>query len=68
MGHATNLVGLQAAPVAFRFHTLPIFAGVASVAAKTNFRLLEGYSAETSGTSGAGRPPAAVRRKGLTMV
>ena len=49
MGHASNLVGNQKADVSFHFHTLPLFAGVRAVAEKTTFRLLEGYSAETSG-------------------
>jgi len=49
MGHATNLVGNQKAAVKFVFHTLPIFGGLKAIAERTSFRLLEGYSAETSG-------------------
>jgi hypothetical protein len=55
MGHASNLVGNQKADVSFRFHTLPLFAGVRAIAARTTFKLLEGLSAETSGDPP--RPP-----------
>lgn len=51
LGHATNLVGSQEKEVDFVIHTLPIIANMAAVYRKcgVNFKLLEGYSAETSG-------------------
>jgi len=51
LGHATNLVENQKADVSFELHTLPILAHMKDVFLKCgiNFKLLEGYSAETSG-------------------
>jgi len=51
LGHATNLVESQEKEVDFVIHTLPIIANMAAVYKKCgiNFKLLEGYSAETSG-------------------
>lgn len=51
IGHASNLAENQKDSVDIRIHTLPILANMTAVA-KTcgiNFKLLEGYSAETSG-------------------
>jgi len=49
LGHANNLAGNQKAAVDFRLHTLPILRGMAAVNKVVNFRLMLGYSAETSG-------------------
>ncbi|KAK3698314.1 hypothetical protein QZH41_017682, partial [Actinostola sp. cb2023] len=51
LGHADNLVKVQNKEVSFVIHTLPIFANMAAVykACGINFKLLDGYSAETSG-------------------
>jgi selenide,water dikinase len=49
-GHSTNLVKAQKAEVDFHIHTLPIIDHMAHVNDNVfNFRLKEGYSAETSG-------------------
>eukprot|EP00117_Sycon_ciliatum_P007275 scpid68404/ scgid10452/ Selenide, water dikinase 2; Selenium donor protein 2; Selenophosphate synthase 2 len=53
-GHATNLAEFQKAPVSFRIHSLPIIAKMAECAKACaenglNFKLVEGFSAETSG-------------------
>lgn len=53
-GHAENLVKHQSAGVSFRIHTLPIFAHMAEIArtsakAGLDFKLFDGFSAETSG-------------------
>lgn len=51
LGHAQNLASNQKEEVSFVIHTLPIIKGMAEVDAKVNtmFKLMEGYSAETSG-------------------
>lgn len=49
LGHADNLASNQKAEVSFEIHTLPIIKGMAKVNTKFDFRLTEGYSAETSG-------------------
>jgi selenide,water dikinase len=50
MGHATNLATNQDNPVDIEIHTLPIIQKMAPVSNKMGFfKLLEGYSAETSG-------------------
>eukprot|EP01107_Rhizomastix_libera_P008290 TRINITY_DN2345_c0_g1_i1.p2 TRINITY_DN2345_c0_g1~~TRINITY_DN2345_c0_g1_i1.p2 ORF type:complete len:322 (-),score=89.60 TRINITY_DN2345_c0_g1_i1:1743-2708(-) len=53
LGHANNLSEEQHAPCTLRIHTLPVIKGMVAVAKKIkpiiNFKLLEGYSAETSG-------------------
>jgi selenide,water dikinase len=51
LGHADNLVKIQENEVSFVLHTLPIFANMVAVykACGINFKLLDGYSAETSG-------------------
>ena len=51
LGHATNLVENQKDNVDFEIHTLPIIANMTNVYRKCgiNFKLLEGYSSETSG-------------------
>lgn len=51
LGHAQNLMDNQAAAVGMEIHTLPCIAGTANVerSGAMDFRLLEGYSAETSG-------------------
>lgn len=50
LGHASNLASVQHNPVNIRIHTLPIIAGVKDLDKQArNFKLLEGYSAETSG-------------------
>jgi len=50
LGHAQNLVSNQKAPVDFEIHTLPILKNMKEVAhAAPYFKLLAGYSAETSG-------------------
>ena len=53
-GHATNLAEFQKASVSFNLHTLPIIANMATCAqacaeSGLNFKLCEGFSAETSG-------------------
>jgi len=49
MGHGNNLASNQIEAVSFRFHTLPIIRGMVEVNRKVNFKLTDGYSAETSG-------------------
>lgn len=51
LGHATNLVENQREIVDFDIHSLPILANMVNIskACGINFKLLEGYSAETSG-------------------
>ena len=50
LGHAQNLASVQHADVDFRINRLPIIAGVMSVEKQVrDFRLVEGFSAETSG-------------------
>jgi len=51
LGHATNLVENQKDDVSFEIHSLPILAHMKDVflACGINFKLLDGYSAETSG-------------------
>jgi len=50
LGHAENLCSNQLANVQFKLHTLPILKGMRAIGEQaTFFRLLEGYSAETSG-------------------
>lgn len=51
LGHATNLVETQMEKVDFVFHSLPIIKNMVNVYKKCgiNFKLLDGYSAETSG-------------------
>ena len=51
LGHATNLVENQKDNVDFEIHTLPIIVNMTNVYRKCgiNFKLLEGYSSETSG-------------------
>lgn len=52
LGHATNLAENQLAKVDFEITHLPIINKMTEVAEKLPyFRLLEGYSAETSGNS-----------------
>ena len=54
IGHAQNLVTYQKADVDFVLDSLPIIANMSRVAARAkehglNFKLLDGFSAETSG-------------------
>ncbi|KAL7551588.1 hypothetical protein ACHAWF_014774 [Thalassiosira exigua] len=51
LGHAQNLMDNQAEAVGMEIHTLPCIAGTAEVerSGVLDFRLLKGYSAETSG-------------------
>lgn len=50
LGHAQNLMDNQVDPVGMQIHTLPCIAGTPRVNNEIfNFRLLLGYSAETSG-------------------
>lgn len=51
LGHAQNLMDNQAAAVGMEIHTLPCIANTAKVeqSGVLDFRLLKGYSAETSG-------------------
>lgn len=51
LGHAKNLVQNQKADVSFVINKLPILANMTAVfkACGINFKLLKGYSAETSG-------------------
>jgi len=49
IGHSTNLARNQKIPVDIEIHTLPIIKKMAQCSTKYKFRLLEGYSAETSG-------------------
>ena len=52
LGHAQNLVANQRNSVSFAINRLPILANMAAVfkACGINFKLLDGFSAETSGT------------------
>ena len=49
IGHLDALCKTQLADVSMELHTLPILAGMAQLSQHTSFRLLEGFSAETSG-------------------
>lgn len=51
LGHAQNLAEVQQKAVDLRIHTLPVIRGVPEVLAATgtSFKLMQGYSAETSG-------------------
>jgi len=49
LGHARNLASNQEAKVSFVIHTLPILRGMTLVDKITPFKLVEGFSAETSG-------------------
>jgi selenide,water dikinase len=49
IGHSTNLAKNQKIPVDIEIHTLPIIKKMALCSTKYKFRLLEGYSSETSG-------------------
>ena len=51
LGHARNLAQNQKADVSFIIDTLPVYANMVAVAKASpiNFKLLDGYSAETSG-------------------
>jgi selenide,water dikinase len=51
LGHAQNLMDNQAAEVGMEIHTLPCIANTSKVeqSGVLDFRLLKGYSAETSG-------------------
>lgn len=51
LGHAQNLMDNQAAPVGMEIHTLPCIANTVKVekSGVLDFRLIKGYSAETSG-------------------
>jgi selenide,water dikinase len=49
-GHAENLVAVQEMAVDYNIHSLPILDGMDIINKEIfNFRLLDGYSAETSG-------------------
>ena len=49
-GHAENLVAVQKNDVDFQLNALPVFAGTPHVNNEIfNFKLLDGFSAETSG-------------------
>ena len=51
LGHASNLANNQKAEVSLVLHTLPILANMVKIykACGVNFKLLDGFSAETSG-------------------
>lgn len=51
LGHASNLAANQKSEVSLVFHTLPILANMVKIfkACGINFKLLDGFSAETSG-------------------
>jgi selenide,water dikinase len=53
LGHAQNLAATQKEAVDFVIHTLPCIKGMAAVvpACGINFRLVDGFSAETSGSN-----------------
>ena len=53
LGHAKNLAKIQKNEVSFVIHNLPIIAKMASIskACGNMFGLLQGHSAETSGTT-----------------
>lgn len=61
LGHANNLASNQKAAVSFEIHTLPVIKGMVAVNEKFDFRLLEGYSAETSGGLLVALPPDKVK-------
>ena len=49
-GHAENLVAVQEEVVDYNIHSLPIIDGMDVINKEVfNFKLIEGYSAETSG-------------------
>lgn len=49
-GHALNLAQVQAADVDFTIESLPVISNMADINSEVmDFKLLEGYSAETSG-------------------
>jgi selenide,water dikinase len=51
LGHANNLAGNQTAKVHFRIHTLPVIRSMVMVNNTCwDFKLMTGFSAETSGT------------------
>lgn len=52
LGHARNLAANQKSEVSLVLHSLPILANMVKIfkACGINFKLLEGFSAETSGT------------------
>eukprot|EP00808_Paulinella_micropora_P000461 g35936.t1 len=49
LGHANNLASNQKAAVSLEIHSLPIIKDMTAVNEKFPFKLLQGYSAETSG-------------------
>eukprot|EP00054_Salpingoeca_dolichothecata_P013024 m.72455 g.72455 ORF g.72455 m.72455 type:complete len:322 (+) comp20255_c1_seq3:477-1442(+) len=49
LGHANNLAKNQRAEVDFEIHTLPVLPGMKAVDEIVSFKLVEGFSAETSG-------------------
>jgi len=49
LGHASNLASNQKSDVSFIIHTLPVIRSMVKVNKIVNFKLLEGYSSETSG-------------------
>lgn len=53
LGHAKNLAANQKAEVSFIIESLPIYRNMVTVAKASpiNFKLLHGYSSETSGNS-----------------
>ena len=53
VGHASNLAANQKSEVSLVLHTLPILANMVKIfkACGINFKLLDGFSAETSGGS-----------------
>lgn len=58
LGHVENLSRAQKQPLRFRIHTMPIIAGMARLARSyPGFRLMKGYSAETSGGLLVSLPP-----------
>ena len=50
MGHALNLCQVQKSSVDYKIHSLPVLDGTADINKSVlDFKLLDGYSAETSG-------------------
>lgn len=51
LGHANNLAKIQTNEVGFVIHNLPVIAKMAAItkACQSQFRLMQGYSPETSG-------------------
>eukprot|EP00457_Paulinella_chromatophora_P008202 gb/GEZN01008231.1/.p1 GENE.gb/GEZN01008231.1/~~gb/GEZN01008231.1/.p1 ORF type:complete len:316 (+),score=42.70 gb/GEZN01008231.1/:187-1134(+) len=49
LGHANNLASNQKDAVSFELHSLPIIKGMVAVNTKFDFKLIQGFSAETSG-------------------